>query len=357
MKTTEALQLIAPSVRRLKRYHVEPEILHVKLNQNENPFDWPTSIKKEITDFFLDRPWNRYPDFIPDSLRSELASYIGVSKENIIIGNGSNEMLLVLLLSLVNDKKKLIVCQPTFTVYQLLSEGIGAESLLVNLKEDLQFDEVSLFSAIDKNANAPIILCSPNNPTGTSLSELSIRSILDRTSGFLILDQAYTEFGSFNAVPLLAEYSNLIITRTFSKAFAGAGLRLGYMIGNAEIIAEMNKIKLPYNINFFSEHVATVLIKNRELMRNTIKTIITEREKLFDFLKMQPIENVYQSDANFILIRTEMKTNLLEQFQKSGILVRDVSSYPMLSNCLRISIGSPEENNRLKEVVTEFFCR
>jgi histidinol-phosphate aminotransferase len=156
-------------------------------------------------------------------------------------------------------------------------------------------------------------------------------------------------------VPLLEEFPNLIITRTFSKAMGGAGLRLGYLLGQQEVVAEINKIKLPYNINFFSEHVATVLLSQRQWMEERVGEIISERARLQEFLQTMPLTNVYESAANFILIRTERKEDLFSHAQDAGILLRDVSSYPMLDRCLRISVGTREENDRLMRALGDFF--
>ena len=355
MKKNDAISLINDTVRALKAYHLEPETVSVKLNQNENPFDWPLQIKEQIAAFCIERPWNRYPPFIPEKLKRLLADYVGVSSDSIIVGNGSNEMLLVLMLSLVKRSSKAIVCQPTFTVYRLLLEGMGSEALAVNLDSNLNFDIDTIIETSQNNSGSVLILCSPNNPTGTSMGESELRRVLDRHTGFCILDQAYVEFGGFNAIPLLKEYPNLIITRTFSKAFAGAGLRLGYMIGSPEIISEINKIKLPYNINFFSDHVASVLLQNREMLQDSLRCILSERDSLFSFLQKMPFDTVYPSSANFFLVRTEKKQAYFEYLKSQDVLVRDVSNYPMLQNCLRISVGTIEENALLKEATSRFF--
>lgn len=355
MDLNETKLLINPSVRQLKAYHLEPEITAIKLNQNENPFDWPEVIKKEMAQFCLEQPWNRYPPFIPEELKTLLANYVGVKASNVIAGNGSNEILLTLLLSLVNKTTHVILCQPTFTVYKLLLDGIGADVSYVNLKKDLTYDIEAICNEIGKFKNSLLILCTPNNPTGCSLSQDDILKILEQHTGICVLDQAYIEFGGFNAIPLLSKYPNLLITRTFSKAFAGAGLRLGYLIGNEEIIREINKIKLPYNINMFTEHLAKILLKNQNAVAPTLKILAQERDSLVSFLSKFPFTNVYPSDANFICVRLDKKQEFFNFLKEKGILIRDVSSYPMLENCLRISVGTPDENSLLKESIETFF--
>lgn len=355
MKLPDTLARINAAVRAQKSYHLDRRDVDIKLNQNENPFDWPASIKDEVAQFCRERPWNRYPPFIPEELKTMLGEYIGVPAECIIAGNGSNEMLLVLMMSLVKSGQPVILCQPTFTVYRFLVEGTGAICKNVHLDVDLQFDTDALLAASTEAPEAPFILCSPNNPTGSTLDKNSLCRILEQHRGMVILDQAYIEFGGYNAIELIADYPNLMVIRTFSKAFAGAGLRIGYCTGNAEVIHEINKIKLPYNINFFSEFVARTALRHRSELAEGIAVIKTERAHLLDFFTTLPI-TVFPTEANFILIRTGYKQELFDALCDDGILIRDVSSYPMLENCLRVSVGSPEENRALKESMSRFFA-
>jgi histidinol-phosphate aminotransferase len=351
----QALALVNDSVRTLKPYHLTPETCNVKLNQNENPFDWDRGVKEQAAAFFVERPWNRYPDFVPDALKKRLADHIGVTPDSVIVGNGSNEMLLVLMLSFATKAKSVIVCSPTFTVYRLLCNGMGTPYVYVLLTNDLQYNIPAIKKAAADNPGSMLIICSPNNPTGNAVSEADLRDILSVHTGVCVLDQAYVEFGGFNALSLIDEYKNLIIARTFSKAMAAAGIRLGYMIGAPEIIAEINKIKLPYNINFFTEHAASTILDNAAMAQQSVEMIIKERDILYDYLKTLPFDNVYPSAANFILIRTKHKQKLFDHLKKSDILVRDVSSYPMLDNCLRFSIGTPDENILLRNSLKSFF--
>jgi len=355
MNISQALDLINVNIRGLKEYHLKPEHCETKLNQNENPFDWPEHVKDDVAAFCRKRHWNRYPTFIPAELKKALAGYAGVLPENVIAGNGSNEMLLTTLISLSEHGRPVILCQPTFTMYEILIRGLGRTPQVVTLDKELRYDIDAILEASARAPDSLMILCSPNNPTGSALTEADIRAVLKHHRGFLLLDQAYVEFGGYSAIPLLKEYPNLLITRTFSKACRGAGIRLGYMLGAAEIISQVNKIKLPYNVNFFSEHVAMVILSHRKDIEETVEFIKKQRQKVYEFLTTQPLENVYQSCANFILIRTKHKDALFAFLRENGILVRDVSSYPMLENCVRISIGSGEENDLLMQTMALFY--
>lgn len=355
MNLQELKNLINKEIRELAPYHLTPENQRIKLNQNENPFDWPLEIKQKITKRCVDRVWSRYPEFIPQKLNAILAEYTGVSSDMIISGNGSNEILLTLCLALTNIHRPVIVFQPTFTVYKLLLKGLGRKLQLMNLNNDFSYDVKGILSLPQELKQSVLIVCSPNNPTGNSLSENELHEILNGFEGFIILDQAYIEFGGFNAISLLKDYPNLIITRTFSKALGGAGIRLGYLLGTPEIVAQINKIKLPYNINFFTEYIASEFLAHKDLIKKNIALILNQRDIVFDFLKTLPFQNVYPSDTNFLLIRTEDKEALFSYLKKNDVLIRDVSAYPMLKNCLRISIGTEEENNVLMKTLTMFY--
>ncbi len=357
MNVDEALGLINGSVRELAAYHLNPDNAPVKLNQNENPFDWPDGVKEEAARFCRERPWNRYPDFIPEGLKGALAGYAGVKPENVIAGNGSNEILLVLMLSLIHSSSTVIICQPTFTVYRLLANGMGSRSVDVSLTPDLAFDIPALLAASTNNPHSLCILCSPNNPTGSVLSRDQIETILNRHAGFVLLDQAYAEFGGYNAAELIDQYPNLIVTRTFSKAFGGAGLRLGYCLGAAPVIEEINKIKLPYNINALSAHIAELMLRNRQCALQTAEELARRRDSLYAFLCTLAFDAVYPSCANFILVRTKQKEALRGHLRADGILVRDVSAYPLLNNCLRITVGSNNEDQLLRKSLAAFFAQ
>lgn len=356
MELSDALQLVNESVRALRAYHLEPVPATVKLNQNENPYDWPADIKEEMAAFCRGEPWNRYPKFVPVELKAALAEYVGAEPDGVIAGNGSNEILMTTFISLVDRAKPVIVCQPTFTVYELLVRALGGTVDAVRLRtDDLAFDVDAVCVACERNHGSLLVLCSPNNPTGSSLDEAQLRRILSVHDGMLLLDQAYVEFGGYNAMSLLGEYPNLLITRTFSKAFGGAGLRLGYLAGAPALVREINKAKLPYNLNLFAEHIARLLLRNRDRVVERIAELVQARDQTLAWLATLPLAQVYPSDANFILIRTAHKEPLMRHLVEKGILVRDVSTYPLLENCLRLGIGTPRENEALRSAFESYF--
>ncbi len=355
MDIQKAKKLIRAPILDLKSYHLAPEKPQVKLNQNESPYDWPEWLKTEVLEQCGKREWNRYPPFIPDELKRLLSQVNGVSEDSIIVGNGSNEMLLVCLLSIVERDTPVIITPPCFTVYGLLANGLGGYEERVMLNDDLTFNVEGIVEKCKSNPGAVVVMASPNNPTGSQMTRDELSFILDNHEGFVILDQAYVEFGGYDAAELVNGYPNLIVTRTLSKAVGSAGLRLGYMIAEADITAQINKIKLPYNINFFSIYAAMKLLAHREVISQNVERTVQQREILYDSLRKLPLDNCYNTPANFVLIRTGRKDALFSYLRDNGVLVRDVSNYPKLAYCLRLSVGTQEENARLRELISAFF--
>jgi histidinol-phosphate aminotransferase len=345
-----ALRLIKPEVRRLGAYtlrHYDPRI---KLNQNESPYDVPAELKERLWSALADRPWNRYPPFIAEDFISAVADATGWPGEGVLVGNGSNELIQALLAAVVEPGVGVVIPEPTFTLYRLLT-GVGGGTVVpVSLDSELRFDVTALIDAARSSEAALIVLCTPNNPTGCALDRAAIERIHDETAALIVLDQAYVEFGGYDAIPLLAERPRLIVLRTFSKAMALAGLRAGYLLAHPQLVREISKAKLPYNINFFSERVAAEVLRNRDLLQPRIDEMRAQRDRIQERLAALPGVRVYPSEANFVCFRivTEaidhrMVFNRL--LEEHGVLVRDVSAYPMLDRCLRVNAGTPEEND------------
>lgn len=351
-----ALRLVKPQIRELGAYtlrHFDPEI---KLNQNENPFDVPAELKARLWDRLADRPWNRYPPFVATDFISAVAEATGWPEDGILVGNGSNELILSLLATVVSPETTVVIPEPTFTLYRLLTGVGGGQVSAVPLDAELRFDVEGIIGAARAGDAAMTILCSPNNPTGSALTRDEIVAILESTSGLVVLDQAYVEFGGYDAIELLADHPRLVVLRTFSKAMALAGLRAGYLLAHPRLATEFAKAKLPYNLNFATESIAAEVLRSRDLLRDNIELIRSERDRLFKQLGGIEGLRTYPSAANFILFRVEhaevdhqtLFQRLLDEF---GVLVRDVSSYPMLEGCLRVTAGTPSENSRFLEGV------
>jgi histidinol-phosphate aminotransferase len=339
---------VKPQVLNVPAYTLRAYEAEVKLNQNENPYDFPDDLKGEIFRRFRGRQWSRYPDFIPDSLRLQLAEFAGWEKDGVLVGNGSNELLQATLMVLIKSRTRVAIPAPTFTVYRLISNVLGAKIVDVPLNPDMSYDVDALISKSQEAGAGVLIINTPNNPTGAVLRGEGLQRILEQFSGHVLLDEAYYEFWGQTGLEFLKEYPRLIITRTFSKAMGMAGLRVGYLLAHPDLAAQISKAKLPYNVNQFSLTAAEVALENIGRFRAAIEAVMKERERLGGELGRMPGIKVYPSEANFFLIEVPVEPRaIFEDLYGQGILIRDVSSYPSLSKCLRVSVGAPDENNRL----------
>jgi histidinol-phosphate aminotransferase len=348
VKKNSPLYGAKPQVLKVPAYTLRADEAEVKLNQNENPFDFPEDLKEETYRRFKARQWSRYPDFVPDSLRFRMAEFAGWHKDGVLIGNGSNELLMATLMVLVKYRTRVAIPAPTFTVYGLLANVLGAQVVSIPLNPDMSYNIDALISRSEETGAGVLIINVPNNPTGSVIQENDLRRILERFSGHLLLDEAYYEFYGRTALNLLEEYPRLIITRTFSKAMGMASLRVGYLLAHPDLATQISKAKLPYNVNQFSLTAAEVALENADRFRPAIDAVIKERQRLRKEIEAIAGIKAYPSEANFFLIEVPVEPRILfEDLYRQGVLIRDVSSYPMLSKCLRISVGTKEENDRL----------
>jgi histidinol-phosphate aminotransferase len=338
--------VIKPEVRAISAYTLKHVKADVKLDQNENPYELPQELKEEVARRVLARPWGRYPEFVPHSTTKALAKFTGWAEDGILIGNGSNELITAGLSVILGAGSKAVIPQPTFTLYKLFSSVLQARPVSVPLNAaDFSFD-IGALEAEAKDA-AVTVVCSPNNPTGNLLSSEGLERILRATSGLVFLDEAYHEFSGQTALQLLPKHSNLIVLRTFSKAMSMAGLRFGYLMAHPEIAREIHKAKLPYNVNVFTLTAAELVLERPNTMDDAIQALIAERQRMIAEVRRRPEVEVFDSCANFFLIRTGRVARILfDALYAQGVLVRDVSGYPMLERVLRVSVGKPEENNR-----------
>ena len=347
--------VIKPAVRALRAYTLSPHRASVKLNQNENPWDAPARIKEEVLRRFAARKWSRYPDFVPTSLHERLADFAGWKPDGVIAGNGSNELIQALLMVTIASGKSVLISEPTFALYRQVATVLGGEVISVSLRPDLQYDSEALLRTVETRQPDVTIICSPNNPTGCVIDETVLRSLLRTSRGLVVIDEAYHEFAEHSVVPLLSDHENLIVLRTFSKAMAFAALRLGYLLAAPDLVREIGKAVLPYNLNAFSQIAAEVAVENYESeLRPLVKQIISERDRVFE--ELSRIEGVtpVASKGNFMVVKSATDpARIFTDLLKSDVLIRDVSSYPMLSEYFRFSIGTPEENNKLIREIRE----
>lgn len=309
----------------------------IYLDANENPFS---------------NGMNRYPDPQQKDLKAAIADKKDIYVENILLGNGSDEVLDLIFRAFCEpNQDNIITLPPTYGMYGVLANINAIENREVLLNEEFQPNVDVILNAVDANTKI-IFLCSPNNPTGNSFSDESIIRILNNFKGLVVLDEAYIDFSANKSwLNELNDFPNLIITQTLSKAYAMAGLRIGILYASKPIIAVLNKIKPPYNVNILSQEAA-----EKKLLQSTLKAqvrkILVEKEKLVSALKATKfIVKVFPSDANFILVKVDEATYRYQQFLDNGVVVRNRSNQPLCENCLRITVGNKEENERLMEVL------
>ncbi|HEY6552259.1 MAG TPA: histidinol-phosphate transaminase [Vicinamibacteria bacterium] len=340
------LRHIKSAVRAVAAYTLATRDAPVKINQNENPYDLPEALKKRVLEQALSRPWSRYPPFDPKDLLEKLAAFSGWRPDGILTGNGSNELIEALLLVTVGAGTRVVIPEPTFTLYALLTKILGGEAIRVRLTRELQYDVEAIRTA-RREAGAPVtVVCSPNNPTGSGLTRDDVRRLCRDGDGLVVIDEAYHEFAKTSVVPLLADHPNLVVLRTFSKAMGMAGLRVGYLLASPALVREIDKARLPYNINFISQLAAIAALDAYGELEERVVRLSNLREKLQAALGAMPGVKAYPSQANFVLIELEQADPkaVFEVLYRRGVLVRDVTSYPMLERCLRVSVGSEEEN-------------
>lgn len=346
MATTDINKLLRKNIQTLKPYssardEYTGEAL-VYLDANENPFN---------------EPYNRYPDPLQKKLKEKISTLKKNSTKNIFLGNGSDEPIDLLIRAFCEPGvDNIVTIDPTYGMYQVAADISGVELRKVSLNDDFDLDATRILNATNRSTKL-IFLCSPNNPTGNSLNKNAVIEILKSFTGIVIIDEAYIDFAPEKSIlPELENYPNLVILQTFSKAWGMAGIRLGMAFASTEIIEVLNKIKYPYNLNILTQQKALELLEQKETVENWIKLLIAERDKMAKLFSDFPfVVKVYPSDANFLLIKMHDAKGIYDYLADVGIIVRDRSKIHLCENSLRITIGTPQENetliNTLKELI------
>ncbi len=310
------------------------------LDANENPFE---------------NGVNRYPDPQQRSLKGVLADHRGVNTENILLGNGSDEVLDLLFRAFCEPKEdNVITLPPTYGMYKVLSGINTIENREVLLTKDFQLNTEEILKRVNEHTKI-IFICSPNNPTGNSFSEEKIIELLHGFNGLLVIDEAYIDFSSNDSwVPRLVDFPNLIVTQTLSKAYGMAGIRLGICIASQAIIAILNKIKPPYNVNGLTQRKALGRILATTTVAEEVKDILNERSKLIQALEeVSFIATMYPTDANFVLVKVDDANTRYKQLLERGIVVRNRTAQPLCKGTLRFTVGTAQENIRLIKALKE----
>ncbi|CAM4237858.1 histidinol-phosphate transaminase [Flavobacterium terrigena] len=312
----------------------------IYLDANENPND---------------NGINRYPDTQQKSVKKILSGIKKVATSQILLGNGSDEVLDLLFRAFCEpNKDNVITLPPTYGMYDVLANLNAVENKEILLNDDFEPNVSKILSEVNENTKI-IFLCSPNNPTGNSFSDESIVTLLESFNGLVFLDEAYIDFSSRESwLSKMNDYPNLVISQTLSKAYGMAGIRLGILYASIEIIEVLNKIKPPYNVNILTQYKAIQNLENTKKINKQIIDIQLEKKFLFKcLLKLNFIVKVYPSEANFILIKVDNANKRYQQLLEKGIVIRNRTSQPLCDNCLRITIGTSEENLKLINTLKE----
>lgn len=342
-------QIIRPNIKNLKPYSSARDEFKgeasVYLDANENSFGSP-----------LPQAYHRYPDPMQYAVKMRLSEIKGVPARNIFLGNGSDEAIDILFRSFCEPgTDNVIIVPPTYGMYEVSANINNVELKKVPLTADYQLNLEGIAEAIDKNTRL-IFICSPNNPTGNSINREDIETVLANFKGIVIIDEAYINFSRQKTfIQELTEYANLVILQTLSKAWGLAGLRVGMAFASEEIIEVFNRVKPPYNINEASQTLALEALQNTEQVNEWIKQTLQERDHLVLALKKFDIVlDIYPSDANFVLVKTIDANKIYEFLVSKGIIVRNRTKIELCEGCLRITVGTPLENEILINTLKEF---
>jgi histidinol-phosphate aminotransferase len=313
----------------------------VLLDANESPYN---------------EPFNRYPDPVQMKLKEKLSDIISTPVEQIFLGNGSDEAIdLLIRIFCEPGADRIIIIDPSYGMYKVCADVNNVAVDFVSLNKDFSLDAERLLAAVRKETKM-VFLCSPNNPSANLLGKAEITRILSEFNGMVVLDEAYVDFcGSEGLLPVQGEHQNLIILRTLSKAWGLAGIRLGMALADPEVIQFMNRVKYPYNVNYLTQTKALEMLESSGNRDNWVKEILAERTKLENRIRdIRYVLKVFPSDANFLLARVEDPDGLYTFLYEKGVIVRNRSHLTHCTGCIRITVGTPHENNRLIELMKSY---
>jgi histidinol-phosphate aminotransferase len=342
--------LIRPEVRALKAYHVADSSGLVKLDAMENPYGWPAEIVADWLDTLRDCALNRYPDPRAHALKDALRAAMAIPEQyDLLLGNGSDEIIQLLMLAVAAPGRSVLAPEPGFIMYRLISAYAGLRYVGVPLTADgFALDRAAMLAAIEQHRPALTFLAYPNNPTGNLFDANVARDIITASPGLVIVDEAYLPFAGETLLGLMAEHDNLLIMRTLSK-LGLAGLRVGLLIGRRDWLDEFDKLRLPYNLNILSQASAVFALRHQALLDEQAATIRAARAALSEKLRALPGLTVYPSQANFILFRTPRARacTIFAALKRQGVLIKNLDDGGVhLDDCLRVTVGTPDENQR-----------
>ena len=340
-------RLIRDEIRALSAYHVADSAGMVKLDAMENPYDLPADMRAEIGRIAATAPVNRYPDPAGGVLRARLLDELQLPAGcDLMLGNGSDELIQVLALALARPGAVLMAVEPSFVMFRMIATFVGMRYVGVPLQADFRLDAGRMTEAIETHRPALTFIAYPNNPTGNLFERSALEQVLAAAPGVVVIDEAYHAFAGASFLPQLERRPNMLVMRTLSK-LGLAGLRLGMLMGAREWIHELDKLRLPYNVNVLSQQVAAYVLGRREVLDAQTAALRAERGRLASALAALPGVTPYPSEANFILFRVAAADRVFASIRAAGVLIKNLSAaHPLLRDCLRVTVGRPEENAR-----------
>lgn len=338
---------IRPAIQALSAYHVPEPGKMIKLDAMENPYQLPEAIKDDWLALLHDVELNRYPDPSARALTKQLRTAMAVPADaNIILGNGSDELIQIILMAVAEKHRVVLSVEPSFVMYKMIAAYTDMEYVGVPLNDDFSLNETALLNAIDVQEPAVVFLAYPNNPTGNLFDEAVIEKVIQAAPGLVVIDEAYHAFAEQSFMSRVMDYDNVVVMRTVSK-LGLAGLRLGLLAGSEDWLNEFDKVRLPYNINILTQATAEFALSHKDIFDQQTTEIRKQRTELFNALKAMDGLEVFPSSANFILFRTPRgkADQIFAGLKEQGVLIKNLNpAGGYLQECLRVTVGKPEEN-------------
>jgi histidinol-phosphate aminotransferase len=352
--TRKPQELVRKEILALKAYHVAEAEGLVKLDAMENPYTLPDAMRRELGKRLAEVELNRYPEPTGRKVREALARRMQVpAGMELLLGNGSDDLIQMVSFALARPGAAMMYPEPTFVMYRMNALLSGMKPIGVPLRADLSLDAAAFVAAVSKHQPALVFIAYPNNPSGVLYREEDVVAILRAAEGLVVLDEAYHVFAQKSFMPRLAEFPNLVVMRTVSK-LGLAGIRLGYLAGRAEWVGEFNKVRQAYNVNVLTQAAALYVLEQLEVLEEQAARIRAERAALGPALAALPGVAVFPSQANFFLVRVPDAVRAFEGLRGQGVLVRSFhGAHPLLANCLRVTVGTADENRILLTALKE----
>jgi histidinol-phosphate aminotransferase len=335
-------------------YHSPQVDVPVRLNTNESPFPPPDGWVEALSQVVSSIEWNRYPDRSAEELRDVIAARHGVDPSMVFVANGSNEVLQTILLTYAGHGRTVATFEPTYQMYAQIARVTGAEVVVGERRADMTLDVHEIERVMQKNKPSVTFLCNPNNPTGLVEPRENLDVLLQQATGIVVVDEAYAEFADWSAMDLVAENRPLAVTRTFSKTLSMAALRVGYVVAPTWMVEQLNIAVLPYHLDSFKQAATIAALSFTKEMEERVLLIKSERTRIEEQLSAHNIQ-VWSSGSNFVLFRPQSRPakQVWEALLNDGVLVRDCSSWARLDGCLRVTVGTPEENSLFLQAITK----